>query len=309
MPLRAAAFTLAVALAAVACDGSDSRGDGEPGLLILATTSIVGDIASEVIGDEGRVEVMMSGGQDPHGYRASAQDVAKMREADLVVANGLGLEIALADVLDTAEGDGARVIRLGDLIEPLPASEAGAGPRASEPDPHFWFDPIRVAAAVDALGRELAAVDPGSGGRWAENAERYRREVLEAHERIEDLVAGLAPQNRQLVTNHDSLQYFADRYGFEVVGTVVPGTATIAEPSPAAMAELIELLRSLEVGAIFAEETHSARLADVIAAELGREVEVVELLTGALGAPGSTADTYVGFLETNARRIVQALAD
>ncbi len=303
-------FTAAAVVGLLCITSCGPAGDSDTprGLLVVATTSIVGGITAGVVGDGGRVEVLMSASQDPHSYRASAQQIARMRQADLVVASGLGLELALLDTLEAAAGDGVRILWLGDFVDPLPKPRPGDEPDERTVDPHFWFDPIRVAKAVEALGVALADVDPEGAAAWRENADAYRRRVLDTHEQLVQLISALATSERKLVTNHDSLQYFAARYGFEVVGTVLAGTSTIAKPSPAALSRLVAAVRECDIQTIFAESTHSTRLAEAIAEEAGSEIEVVELLTGALGDPGSGADTYLGFLETTVRRIVQALA-
>jgi zinc/manganese transport system substrate-binding protein len=113
--------------------------------------------------------------------------------------------------------------------------------------------------------------------------------------------------NRLLVTNHDALGYFADRYDFEIVGVVIPGGSTLADPSSAELAALVETLLETDVPAIFAETSSPAQLAETVAAEAGNDVEVVELHTGSLGEPGSGADTLIGMLRTNATRIRDAL--
>lgn len=301
---------LVVGLLSISSCGSTREVDLSEGLLVVATTSIVGGIAAGVVGDNGRVEVLMDASQDPHSYRASAQQIARLRQADLVIASGLGLERALRDTLEAAEGDGVRIVWLGEFIGTLPdpVSRPGDQPDERTADPHFWFDPIRVADAVVALGAALAEEDPAGAVAWRDLAEAYRRRILETHEKIVQLLSGVEASERKLVTNHDSLQYFAARYGFEIVGTVLAGSSTIAEPSPAGLSRLVAVMQELGIQTIFAESTHSTRLAEAIAGEAGSDVKVVELLTGALGDPGSGADTYLGFLETNARRIVQALA-
>nr|MCU0281452.1 metal ABC transporter substrate-binding protein [Acidimicrobiia bacterium] len=125
---------------------------------------------------------------------------------------------------------------------------------------------------------------------------------------IEASLAAVPPEQRKLLTNHHALGYFADRYGFEVIGAIIPGGSTLAAPSPADLAELVDLLRQAGVRAIFAETTQSADLAEALAAELGGQVAVVSLYTGSLGEAGSGADTYIGMQRSNAERIAAALA-
>ncbi len=290
---RLQAAALALALAAGAC-GDAAAGEGE--LQVLATTTILGDVVAAVVGDDAEVTVLLPPGADPHSFQPSARQVAAIEEADLVVANGLGLEEGLAEALD-----GDHVVEVAPRLDPLPFGTAVSG----TPDPHVWMDPLRMAEAARQIAAELTRVAPEVD--WSARAEAYMAGLAEVDREITDLLAPIPPERRKLVTNHDSLGYFADRYGFEVVGTVIPGGATLAAPSAAELAALVEVIEREEVPAIFVETTESADLAEALAAEAGG-VAVVELYSGALGEPGSGADTLAGMLVTNARRIAQALA-
>ncbi len=299
--------TLAFLLMAVAC-GTDDAGqpsgtDGRP--LVVATTSIIGDIVTSAFGDGVRVEVLVSGTQDPHSYRPSPEQVASLREADLVVANGLGLEEALIDILDASIADGAEVLYLGDLVDPLTFGESDDHGLF---DPHFWFDPLRMDRAVGQLGEALAAVAPTGAQMWRDGAAAYQGRLRAVDADIREMVGAIPEADRKLVTTHDSLRYFADAYSFTIIGTVIPGTSTLAEPSASDLADLIETIQTEGVGVIFADTTRPIRLAEVVAAEVGHEITVVELFTGALGGADTEAGTYLGYLQTNARLIVQALA-
>ena len=125
---------------------------------------------------------------------------------------------------------------------------------------------------------------------------------------IQDILAVIPEENRKLITNHDSLGYFADRYGFEIIGTVIPGGATLADPSSAALAELVEEIEHEGVKVIFAETIDSTALAEAVAAEVGSDISVVELHTGSLGEEGTATGTLVGMLRDNAQRIAEALS-
>ena len=177
--------------------------------------------------------------------------------------------------------------------------------RHGDLDPHFWMDPLRVAEAARLIAAELAALDPTK--EWQARAEAYAAELGELDEEIQGILAAVPAGKRKLLTNHDSLSYFADRYGFEIIGTVIPGGSTLAEPSSAGLARLVEVLEEEGVDVIFAETTEPTALAEALAAEADSEVQVVEMYTGSLGEPGSGADTLIGMLRTNARLIADAL--
>jgi zinc/manganese transport system substrate-binding protein len=296
-----------VAAVTSACGGG-SDGGAAGGLSIVATTSVVGDLAAQVVGDAATVEVLIPVGADPHEFQASSRQAAAVQEADLVVAIGLGLEQGLSDVLDAAMADGVTLLEIGPLVDPLPFGVHTAGAEddhADGLDPHVWMDPVRMEQAARLIGDALDAIDPTGEG--SARAEAYAAELRAADAEIAALVATIPEGKRTLVTNHDALGYFAARYGFDVIGVIVPGGSTLGNPSSAELAALVDVIRDRQVPAIFAETIESATLADAIAAEVGTQVEVVELYTGSLGEPGSGADTLVGMLVTDARLIVDAL--
>ena len=155
------------------------------------------------------------------------------------------------------------------------------------------------------IAGQLAALD--STKEWRARADAYAAELGELDEEIQGILAPIPAGKRKLITNHDSLGYFADRYGFEVIGTVIPGGTTLAEPSSAGLARLVEEMEEEGVEAIFAETIEPTALAEALAAEVGPEVRVAEIYSGSLGEPGSGAETLIGMLRTNARLIAAAL--
>lgn len=298
---RIAAVLLAwLLLAATGC--SNSRDDNAAGLTIVATTTILGDLAQNVAGNDATVSVLLPVGVDPHDYQASSQQVAAMHEADLVLAVGLGLEAALSDTLSSLESDGANILEIAEILDPLPFVEAKD---PAELDPHVWLDPLRMADASGHIANALAALDPTVD--WSGRARSYAAELRSVHEQLEQLFSTIPGEGRKLVTNHDAVGYLAARYDFEVVGTVIPGGATIAEPSSSQLAKLVEEIERQNVRAIFAETIGSSTLAEAISEELNRDVEVVELYSGSLGEAGSDADTLLGMLLVNGQLIVSAL--
>lgn len=322
-------LTVALLLVAgiVSACGTGDSGD-EDRLSVVATTTILGDVAREVGGEDVTVEVLTPQGADPHDFRASASQVASLNQADLVVANGLGLEEGLEDVLEAAAADGVRLFEVAPLLDPIPFGfEAGHGEHEEgdheegeheegehegedghehgSEDPHVWLDPVRMAEAARLIGAELSDIDPESD--WTERAEAYAEELLAANEEISQTLSSIPEARRLLVTNHEALGYFAERYGFEVIGVVIPGGSTMGDPSSAELADLVDVIEHEGVNAIFGETTQPSALAEAVAAELGEAVQVVNLYTGSLGEPGSDADTLIGMLLTNAESIAEAL--
>ena len=344
--LRLAAVMAVAALGAAACSGdpaSEPPGTGAETPTILATTGIWADVVANVACDGlAEVETIIPVGGDPHGYEPSLQDRARMENATLVVANGLLLEEALEDTLEAVAESGTPVFKFAEGMDPIPYGfETGheghddhedeghdhdedeghddhedEGPDHDEDeghdhahgseDPHVWFDPHRVAEALPTLARVLttevgldqAAVEACLNSYLAE-LEAVDAEIAA---KVEQLPAG----RRKLVTNHEALGYFADRYGFEVIGTVIPSPSSMAQTSPAGLEELAEIIEHEGIGAIFAETQHSVDDIEALAARVG-DVDVVTLYTGSLGPPGSGAETYTGYLRTNTDLIVDAL--
>ncbi len=315
-----AALGLTALMLASACSSSD---DADDRVNVVVTTTIIGDVVTNIVGDDANVEVLLPVGADPHSYQASSRQAASIQTADLVIANGLNLEEGLSDLLESAQADGANILELGPNLEPLPFTgphdhegedhseeegneEEGHDEEEMGLDPHIWLDPLRMADAANLIAAELTKVDPNAD--WAARAGEYAAQLNEIDTRINQILDVLPDEQRKLVTNHGSLGYFADRYNFEVVGVVIPGGSTLADPSSAELTALVEEIEHEGVKAIFGETTESTALADAVAAELGSEVAVVELFTGSLGEPGSGAETLTDLLVTNARLIADALS-
>jgi zinc/manganese transport system substrate-binding protein len=298
---RATVLIVAVALALTGCGGGSDPAASD-GVTVIATTTILGDIATNVVGDSGTVTVLVPVGASPHDYQASAQQVAEIQNADLVVANGLGLEEGLGDILDSARSDGANIIEIAPLVSPIPF--AASGTRGD--DPHFWLDPLRDAEAAHLIASALARLAPDTD--WQGRADVYGRELVTVDGQIQDILSAVPEDQRTLVTSHSAFGYFADRYGFQIIGVVTPGGSTLAEPSSSELSNLVSQVRNAGVPAIFAETTEPTTLADSVAAETGHSIQVIQLYTGSLGEPGGEAGTLAGMLVTNARLIADALS-
>jgi zinc/manganese transport system substrate-binding protein len=282
-------------LVLTACGDDEVAADH--GLTVVATTTVIGDLVGNVVGPDATVEVLVPIGADPHDYQASSRQVAQINRASLVVAVGLGLEEGLVDVLAAAEKDGANVLEIAPLLQPIPLEDSL--------DPHVWLDPMRMAVAARLIAEEMARIDASID--WSSRAEEYGIELDISHREIESILQAVPQDSKKLVANHDSLGYFAAVYGFEIVGTVIPGGSTLGAPSSSELAKLVGVLEEEGIDAIFAETTEASAIASSVAAEVGHEVEVVDLYTGSLGEPGSGADTLIGMLLTNARRIAEGL--
>ncbi len=171
--------------------------------------------------------------------------------------------------------------------------------------PTFWFDPLRVKQAVNSIAARLSTTDPAGQTFYRDNAAAYGRELDELHAWIEEQVGTLPEDRRVLVTSHDSFQYFAQRYGFEVAGAIFP-VSTDAEPTAQGLAKLIEVIEQEGVPAVFTEKSHSERLAQRVAEETGATL-IGGLYTGSLSAPGGEAGNYIDLMRYNTTTIVEAL--
>lgn len=331
MLIRAAALVAVIVLSACASSGAagPQGGASEPGgadgsgtgpLEIVVTTTILGEMTQRIAGEDGDVEILIPVGTDPHHYEASAREADLLRKADLVVANGLNLEAGLESALAAAEADGANVVRVGPLVDPIPLDAEGGGDHddgggdhddglaAGSLDPHFWLDPARMADAATVIGDALADASPAAAPQIRARATETAEDLASLTEDLGAQLAAVPPARRVLLTNHDALSYLAERFDFRILGTIVPSGTTLAEPSSRQLAELAEEIVEHDLPAIFAETTLPTRLSDALAAEVGRGVEVVELYTGSLGGPGSGAETYEDMMRLNVERIVEALA-
>lgn len=256
-----------------------------------------------------------------------------MMNADAVIVNGEGFEEGLLDVIEGATNEGVPTFEAISAVETI---EFGAGghDHADEDhtdedkdenhadedkdedhaddhsgiDPHFFTDPLRMAAAVegivDFLQAEVAFADPAA---LDASADAYIDELVAADSDIEGLVGLIPEDGRVLVTNHEVFGYFADRYGFEVVGVVIPGGSTTDNVSAGDLAELAEVIEAEGVPAIFADTSSSDQLVQALATEVG-DIEVVSLFTESLGEADSEGATYLDMVRTNGQRISDALA-
>ena len=172
-------------------------------------------------------------------------------------------------------------------------------------DPHFWFDPNRVKIAVNDIAARLSALDPENIGVYIENALEYGRQLDELHAWIQEQVAAVPPERRLLVTSHDTFAYFADVYGFEVIGALIPSLAPDVEPSAEHLAELVEVIREHNAPAVFSETTVSGKLPEALARETG--ASLFQLYADSLGERGSPAGTYLGMMRANVEVLVEAL--
>lgn len=268
-------------------------------LRVVATTNIIGDVVNHIGGGAIELTVLLSEGQDPHGYEATPSDLIAMEETDIIFINGWDLEEQLAETVEENYPD--KFVEISAGIDPISTNEAGSA------DPHVWFSIHNVEQWAKNVEETLHHLDPANEAQFEANLDSYLGDLESLEEEVEMLLAELPEDQRRLVTNHDSFSYLAAEYRFEIVGTVIPAASTSAEPSAKDMASLIEVMAQEEVCTIFAETTQNSQLAETVAAELNNcdSVEVISLYTGSLGI--GEAETYTGMFLQNISLIVDNL--
>ncbi|WP_422744363.1 zinc ABC transporter substrate-binding protein AztC [Mycobacterium sp. WMMD1722] len=294
------ALALIVSLTA-ACQSSAGPG----GQAIVVTTNILGDVVRNVAGDAAEVRVLMQPNADPHSFGISAQDAAAMNSAGLVVYNGLGLEENVIRNVETVAEQGVPTLAVGDHIDPIKYAK---GDSAGMPDPHFWTDPERMIAAVDVI--EKAVIENVNGvdrDAVTRNAKSYRAQLRDLDTSMVDGLNTIPVDRRKLVTNHHVLGYFAQRFGFAVIGALVPSGTTLASPSAADLQSLVGAIESARVPAVFIDSSQPDRLARVLAEQSGITVEIVSLYSESLSPPGTPGDTYLAMMRANTDAIVNGL--
>lgn len=301
--LCAVLLGLIVAVGAAGCSALDRK--GSDGSLVVVSTNILGDVVSNLVDDKTKVKVLMPRNADPHSFEISASDAAEVERADLFVSNGLGLEEGIAKTADAARKEGVPLLEVGEKVDPI-AYRTGKSTGAH--DPHFWTDPDRMIRAVklirDAVLDKVSGVDaPAVRGK----AERYEAELRDIAGFMQKEFDAIPADRKKLVTNHHVFGYLALRFGFEVVGAVVPSGSTLASPSASDLASLASAIRQAGVGAIFVDSSQPDRLARVLASEAKIPVKVSSLHTESLGEKGTEAGTYLGMMRSNATKIAAGL--
>jgi len=282
-----------------ACGGGDSRstsGAGSRRVSIVTTTTQLTDFAKVVAGDRASVYGVLKANVDPHDYEPSPADLRRMGEADVIVKNGLGLEGWFDDTIRSA---GPK----GQIVDASVGVELRAGG-----DPHIWHTPTNAKRMVHSIEQALERVDPANKAEYQRNEAGYAGQLDALDAEVEGEIAGLP--NKKLVTNHDAFGYYIDRYGLELVGSVIPSFDTQAELSANDVRAIVGKIRSSGVKAVFSESSLPPKAAEAIGREAGVKVVVGEdsLYGDTLGPGGSDGDTYLKMIRHNTRELVVNLS-
>jgi manganese/zinc/iron transport system substrate-binding protein len=307
---------LAVALATCGC-GAESASSGGPvegiedrRVQVVTTTNFVTDLVEQVGGDRVEVHGLMGPGVDPHQYKATAGDVARIGDADVVVSVGLHLEAKLGDVLEQA-GETRPVVAVGEAVDEADLLDPPQALRASgaEHDPHIWFDTDLWAQTPAAVAEALAEVDPTHAEEYRARAEEVAAEVRAAGDDAQRQFAQVPERRRVLVTSHDAFRYLGRRFGVDV--EAIQGISTASEATTEDIERTAELIAERDVRAVFVESSVPRKTIDAVIAaarEQGADVQVGgELYSDAAGDAGTDEGTYLGMLRHNVDTIVEGL--
>ena len=293
---------LLISLVITACQSTGNVAQSKKSIVV--TYSVMGSVVKDLVGDKANVIVSIPNGQDPHEWEPSAKDIEAINKADLVVQNGLGLEGGMEKTLDLAKSNGVKFFTASDYITVRHVGQ-GEGIPSGDPDqamgaedPHLWMDPVGMKSIVAALSTELNKdfnLDVSSRATDLEN------QLDSLNTEVANMVASIPVNDRKLVTGHESMGYFAQRYNFKLVGVIIPSITTQAEVSAADLADLKKSIQDNQVKAIFTELGTNPNVAKAIGDETG--VKVVELTTHALPSDGS----YFTFMRNIAKVITDGL--
>jgi ABC-type Zn uptake system ZnuABC Zn-binding protein ZnuA len=267
----------------------------EQKLEVVATTTLVGDVVRQVAGGLVQLRTLLPPGCDPHAFVATPRDAVSLADADTIFVNGFGLESSYLPGLLTQSRTKARVVEVSDGIVFRTWEENG------ERDPHVWFNPLNVKTWAQNIEQTLQGLDPAHAGDYQSRSARFQIRLEELDAWAAEELRRVGKDSRNLVTDHDALGYFADHFGYKVIGVVIPGFSTGAEPSARELARLEDTITHYNVKAIFAGKAVNADVARRVANDIG--VRLVSLDIESL-PPGAD---YFSFMTNIVKTIVEAL--
>ncbi len=268
---------------------------------VVATSTIIENLAERVGGDEIQLTGILKPGADPHVYEPVPADSIALEKAKLILYNGYNLEPGLIKLMKAA-GVKARQVPVGEVVKPLQLEKKGE----KVPDPHVWGDVENVIAMVSAIRDALIELSPEDREEFTQNAARLTGELKQLDTWISLQLETLPADKRRLVTTHDAFQYYARAYGLEVVGTLI-GISTEEQPSAQTVRKLVEAVKAAGVPAIFAETTINPALIKTVAEEASVKLAAKPLYSDSIGAAGSEGDSYIKMMVANTRAIVDDL--
>ena len=288
---------------------------------VLATTPMLGDFVSEIGGENINLTILMPPEADPHTYDPSPQDAAKIADADLVFYVGLKYEpSALMKLIENTSNADSVLVEVGESINPIEFSEEGHddhkghddhdeeghddhhGHDHGAEDPHFWFDPSRVAMAAELIKDKLIELDPSNESEYKAMGDSYISELKELDKRISELIETVPSENRKLITTHESLGYLEAKYGVEVLSTIIPSLSSADEISPSQLVDVLDVIEDNNVKVIFIESEAPSVYGETIAQEAN-----IKVVTGLWVETLKENQSYKEWLVENVELIVENL--
>lgn len=298
---RTLLFFIFILMQTAACAPSAQTGNSVAAPRILAMETFLGDMAQNVAGDRLKVETLLPPTVDPHEFQPTPQDAIKIAQSQVLIANGLGYETWLTKTLEDSGGGRLVLVATKGLTpNPDPSGEHPDG------DPHMWMFPLNTIHYVENIRDGLIQADPAGKSIYSANADAYIAKLKDLDGWVKSQVAQLPAGKRFLVTNHDALGYFAQAYGFKVIGAVIPSVTTEASPSAQQMAGLIDIIKQSGAPAIFLDVGENQNLANQIASESGAKV-VTDLYVESTSAADGPAPTYIDMIKHDVSVIAVAL--
>ena len=320
---------IAMSLILVACGGSTSEDvvenettaiESEESLNVVVTTPMLGEFVKQVAGDSVVLDILMPAEADPHTYDPSPQDAAKIADADIVLYVGIKYETSsLLKLIENTASTNATLLEIGEEIDPIEfkdgehdhgnhddhdeeGHEGHEGHDHGSEDPHFWFDPVRVAMAVEVIKDSLVSLDPANTSTYEANADNFISELTDLDAQVKALIESVSEDNRKIVTTHEALGYLEARYGIEVFATIIPSLSTADEISPSQIADVIDVIEDNNIKVLFVESEAPSVYAETVAAEAG-----ITAVTGLYVETLKDGQTYSDFLISNVTLIVESL--
>lgn len=297
-------IVLSVWIVGCSSENTSSESEGEK-LKVTATIGMIGDVVSNIGGEHVESVSLMKPGIDPHLYKASQGDIAKLEDADIIFYNGLNLEGKMEDIFEKMEEEKPTIAVTRDVV----TSTLLAGDEDGEYDPHLWFNVQYWISATKVITEELVKADSDNKEYYEKNSEEYIEKLEELDLYAKEQLATIPEESRTLVTAHDAFGYFGDAYGIEVVG--LQGISTESEVGSKDVSELREFLVDNKIKAVFVESSVPKDTIEAViqgAKEKGHEMKVGgELFSDAMGEEGTVEGTYLGMVRHNVDTIVSAL--
>jgi ABC-type Zn uptake system ZnuABC Zn-binding protein ZnuA len=283
-------------------------------LRAVATTNIIADVISNVGQTEIELTTLIPTNVDPHAYEPTPGDLRTVSETHVVFINGLGLEEFLEEMLENSGAD-APVVSLSAGIDPLEFGEGfqqfgvleAQGEEHNAFDPHVWFDPTNVSLWTERVVQTLSVLDPENRSLYQGRANVYMEQLSALDDWIFGMVEQIPEVDRKFVTDHMVFGSFAARYGFEVVGAVIPVYSSAAETSAQEIAELETKVRELGVKVLFVGVIVNPAIVRAVVEDTG--IDLVPLYTGSLSDPDGPAGSYIALMRYNVESIVSSLLD